>query len=194
MASSRVPRPAGASSSGARPRGNAPDGALPTSASGSPGLWIVLGILALLTVTGLGIMSLRGNRPDPHFLEAQKMLRDYELGKEPSQLDYQDPAYPAALAELGLVRPGSVSAEPARQLASDLNGKILAFREGLKRRQAEMEAAAKARDERDRTLAAAQNGSTGVDVLAADRVTLQGATACQEEKAGYAKHQGQSTH
>ena len=155
---------------------------------------MVLSIIALLTVTGLGMMSRHGNRPDPHFLQAQKSLRDYELGREPSQLDYQNPTYAETLAELALVNPRSVSAEPAHQLANDLNHKILAFHEGLKRRQAEMDAAAKASDERDRILAMAQAASTGVDIWAADRVTLQGASACKDEEAGYAKHAGPHKH
>lgn len=147
----------------------------------------ILVMVGLLAAAGLMLASWRSQSPDPHFLEATKLLRNYELGKDPSELNYEDPTYPAALSELALVDPKSISFDPSVELARDLNAKVLAFRARLKERQAEVETAAHLSEQRDRALSTAQEISTGTDIWASRRVLERGKTECEDEKAGYTK-------
>jgi len=171
---------AGSAGAGGQPAGAAASG-------GAAGFWMVLGFIAVLTVAGWGIASWRTHQPDLHFLAAKKILRDYELGKEPSALNYDDPTYTGALAELALVSPSSVSAEPAHALATEISGRLARFREGLKVRQAQIDEAAKANESRTAIFAASQEATTGTDIWAAKRLSLRAVTECKEESEAQAK-------
>ncbi len=81
-------------------------------------------LLVFAIVLGAGVLAFAALRaahgPDPHFAKAQRIIADYELGREENVRDYEDPAYQQALTELGLVAADSTSADPAGRLAADI--------------------------------------------------------------------------
>lgn len=85
------------------------------SASWTSKCFVIVSLLALgggLIYTGWS--STR--RPDPHYLEARKMVIGYELGKSAESKNFGNAVYHEALDELAQVDPDSVSAQPAAAL------------------------------------------------------------------------------
>ena len=95
----------------------------------------ILKVAFVLFLLALGANALwsKIQAPDPHYLTARKLMLDYEFCKPKKSRKYEHPAYHQALAELGLVNPKSVSAEPAQTLRIELERDITAFREQQKR-------------------------------------------------------------
>ena len=91
-------------------------------------LSIAVGLAALI---GLFVFAafFRSEGPDRHYLDASKWVGDYEYGRLEEGLNYGHPVYTRALEELKLVDPESISAEPAKQLAADLEVKMQKFHE-----------------------------------------------------------------
>ena len=83
----------------------------------------LLFIVALFAMLGLFTFaaSKRHHAPDPHYLEARRVLTAYELGKPEASRNYRHPVYQQALLELDLVESASISAKPAELLASELD-------------------------------------------------------------------------
>ena len=145
--------------------------------------WIgIVAIVALTALVGFAVLSWR-SQTDPHFVKAQKIVRDYELGKDPQTLNYDDPSYQEALAELGMVEAKSPSFPDAQKLSAHISGKIAGFRQALKVRQVKMEATAAADDARDEAILRTMRLTTGTDPDAATRVQIRGKTECQDEEA-----------
>lgn len=146
---------------------------------------VVVKILVFLAVTGLigyGTMSMRGHEEDPHYFQARRILRDYELGKDPASFNYEDPSYAEALSELALVDPGSISARPASDLTNDINARILKFRERIQADNERVDRDRAAEAARNAAILQAQIASTGVDPGAAARTTAMSKKECLEDQ------------
>lgn len=137
--------------------------------------------LALAGLVAYGALSMTWRGEDTHFVQAKRILRDYELGKDPEMLNYEDPAYPSALAELALVDAGSSSAEPARVLAIDINAKVQSFRERVKSEAIQRVRDKEAEEARNAAVLRAQMTTTGIDAGAAERTTARSKTECLED-------------
>lgn len=149
--------------------------------------WLgLVGIVAATVALGHAASSWR-HREDPHFVNARKIIRAYELGKDPQTLNYDEPSYQEALAELALVAESSISFPDAQSLFAEISQRIARFRERLKMQQVRMKES-RARDQmRDTILTNSIMSTTGTDVDAARRVVIRDKTACQDEIAGYQK-------
>ena len=103
----------------------------------------ILKVAFVLFLLALGANALwsKIQAPDPHFLTARKLLLDYEFGKPKKARNYEHPTYHQALAELVLVNPRSMSAEPAQTLRIELERNITTFREQQKRINEQLSAA-----------------------------------------------------
>ncbi len=81
--------------------------------------------------------------PDPHYLAAQRMIEEYELGKPTNLRDYRNAVYGDALNELSQVDPDSTSVGEGRALQVRIEGgaqefeRMLQEREHARRRHAE---------------------------------------------------------
>jgi len=96
--------------------------------------WLAaIGVASLLGLVALGALALR-DRPDPHYVRATKMVEAYELGKPEPARNYSNDVYRDALAELAQVNSASVSAQPAREMAEDIERRIAAFHARIERR------------------------------------------------------------
>ena len=92
---------------------------LESGAGSKPGNFLkllVLTVAILLALTAVQIFRSASKRPDPHFVAAQKMVNDYELGREQASRNYRHPVYRKALSRLKRVNLRSISAEPAAEL------------------------------------------------------------------------------
>jgi hypothetical protein len=85
--------------------------------------------------------------PDPHLGHARTILRNYEAGKPPEKRNYFDQSYSAALTELSLVAPDSVSAEEARLLAAQIAANKARFEQAIETRRTELAASRHRQDE-----------------------------------------------
>ncbi len=68
-------------------------------------------------------------RPDPHYLEARKMVIGYEMGKSAESRNFGNAVYRDALDELAQVDPGSVSAQPAAALRVRIKADLAEFKQ-----------------------------------------------------------------
>ncbi|RMG48256.1 MAG: hypothetical protein D6718_02080 [Acidobacteria bacterium] len=110
------------------PRRREPRGERGKERGGSP-LRTVAVVGAILAAGVAGQLVWGGLRsPDPHYLEARRLIAEYELGKPPELINYNHPVYGKALAELELVDPDSPSAAAAGELAAEIRHKIEEFR------------------------------------------------------------------
>ena len=116
---SAAPGSAGAPASGrsAKPRVSVTSMPPARSASFRPAL--VLTILVFAALLAAGWHSL-GQRPDPHFEKATKILSDYERGLAEEARNYNNAVYEQALTELSLVAPKSISFPEAQALRDDI--------------------------------------------------------------------------
>ncbi len=100
--------------------------AAPVGSSGRRGLGLAIGTLAVAVLAGAALV--RG--PDPgeaHFTEARKLVAEFEKGKDPASVNYDDTVYPTALAELALIDEGSSFSARARALEAETREKIEAY-------------------------------------------------------------------
>jgi len=95
-------------------------------------LWVILGMLAIVGLSAYAVHSWL-TRPDPHYLNAKRLVDTYESGRAPTARNYNNTIYDQALGELDLVEPESVSAPAAAELRAD----ILHGREAFLARRAE---------------------------------------------------------
>jgi hypothetical protein len=89
-------------------------------------LWVVLGLVAGVVLAGYAAMAW-ARQPDPHFLMANKLVHDYEIGRAVASRNYNNPIYKQAIGELDLVDPDSISAEPAAELRNEIEQGIGTF-------------------------------------------------------------------
>lgn len=80
---------------------------------------LALTILVFAGLLAAGWHSL-GQRPDPHFEKATKILNDYERGLAEEARNYNNDVYEQALTELKLVAPKSISFPEAQALRDDI--------------------------------------------------------------------------
>jgi hypothetical protein len=114
-------------------------------------------------------------KPDPNYVEARKIVRQYELGKLPEALDYRHATYAKALELLAAVDRHSISVFDARDFTVEMRRSIKVFEE---RRRVDQERIARARREneaRERSLELSQRFTSGVDKAAVF------ANECEEE-------------
>lgn len=117
--------------------------------------------------------------PDPNYVEARRIVRQYELGKAPEALDYRHPTYAKALELLAQVDRDSISVFDARDFTVELKRSIKVF-EKTRREEAERLAEARRdRTERERLLESSQRFTSGVDKAAVF------AHECEEELEQY---------
>jgi hypothetical protein len=121
--------------------------------------WVLVG-LVLCVLLG---RALRPAEPDPHFLRAQQILEEHELGKPQEHLNYGDRVYIEVLDELRRVAPDSISAEPARELSDELGRAVDAFRAERQAGRSREDALAAAERERARELRTAQALGLGLE-------------------------------
>jgi hypothetical protein len=101
----------------------------------SGGATFILTVAFVLGLLGLGAHAIWSHiqGPDPHYLKAQQLVRDYEYGKPKQTRNYEHQNYREALAELALVDPDSKSAAPAQALRIEIERNITKFREQQER-------------------------------------------------------------
>lgn len=105
-------------------------------------------------------------KPDPNYVEARRIVRQYELGRGPEALDYRHVTYGRALELLADVDRHSISIFDARDLSVELKRSIKAFEE---RRRVEQESLARARreeEQKERSVELSQRFTSGVDKAA----------------------------
>ena len=127
-----------------------PSGIPPTKLVAAAGGWIRSWGLVEWGVTAALVIALVGGYhesskpvvvpPDPHLGHAKTILRNYEAGKPADKRNYFDRSYSAALTELSLVAPDSVSAEEARLMAAQINANKARLEKALETRRTEIAA------------------------------------------------------
>ena len=97
------------------------------SRSGSSMKYLV--VVAAILVALAGAQQLRSSwkQPDPHFVDAQKMVSGYELGRERADRNYRHPVYHEAQSKLKKVNSRSISAKPAAELSARIEREISVF-------------------------------------------------------------------
>jgi len=96
------------------------------------------------------------HRPDPHFFRAEKLVRDYEIGRPKPTRNYGHTIYRQALEELALVDRGSVSANAALALQSRIERDVLEFSQRREVEQKTRSAAAEKKAQREAAVMAAR--------------------------------------
>lgn len=119
---------------------------------------VVAAVLVLAGAVVYGALHERG-APDRHYLRAEHLVSRYETGREADVRDYEDPAYREALSELVLVAPGSVSADAAARMASEIERKLAAQRTRVRARSLELAQRQERRRRRDDEFFRAQRRS-----------------------------------
>ncbi len=116
-------------------REQASEKSLPAKQSGHSGLQRhtkigAIGTLAVAVLAGAALV----HGPDPgeaHFSEARKLVTEFEKGKEPASVNYDDAVYRTALAELAFIDDGSSFSAPAKALEAKIRGNIEAYHQRL---------------------------------------------------------------
>lgn len=123
-------------------------------------------------------------RVDEEFLRTERLVSNYERGKEPEAINYLDPLYDEAMERLSRAGSGSLSAADAARLLAKIRNERKAFSQRLKDAQARMDRARADQEARTAALLAAQEASSGTDPSAASRQSEAAATApgCQVEE------------
>jgi len=106
------------------------------------GVWVAAA--AMLAAVGYAAINTAA-RADPHFTRAREIVDRYERGRPEASRNYNGPAYDQALEELAQVAPRSVSADPARKMARDIEDRRHALGE---RKQAQAARLAVAQEKR----------------------------------------------
>jgi hypothetical protein len=123
-------------------------------------------LVALTAVTILAsiyyVQWLQPPKADPSFLEAQRIVIDYELGKAPEHIDYHNPVYQRALLLLSEVGDDSVSLWEARDLRTEITRSMDRFERRRREENKRIELARRAEAARERSLEAQQRFTTGV--------------------------------
>jgi hypothetical protein len=136
-------------------------------------------LVALTVVTiAASIYYVQSRQPpqaDPSYLQAQKIVRQYELGKAPEYIDYRNPVYRQALLLLADVGDDSVSLWDARDLRTEITRAADRFEVRRQKERKRIELARRAGSARAGSLEAQQRFTTGVDKYAAF------AHECEEE-------------
>ena len=122
------------------------------------------------------------HRADPHYLRAQRLVADFERGKTPEGINYQDPVYDEALDHLRSVSIASGSTAAATTMSNEILDKKKAFARRLKEAQARMDAERDDHAARVEAVLLAQQASTGTDTEAAARLTASASSECKEER------------
>jgi hypothetical protein len=99
----------------------------------------------------------------PSFLEARRIVSDYELGKAPEHVDYRNPVYRQALLLLSEVGDDSVSLWEARDFRTELTGSIDEFEARRRAEAMRIELAHRAESARAGSLEMQQRFTSGVD-------------------------------
>jgi hypothetical protein len=99
------------------------------------------------------------HRPDSHYLRAEKLVNDYEIGRPKQVRNYGHTIYRQALDELELVDSGSVSANSAVALQSRIERDVLEFSQRREVEQTTRSAAAEKKARREAAVVAARQWS-----------------------------------
>lgn len=137
---------------------------------------------AVLAAVLLGFSWKMMHRPDPEFLRAQRMVADFERGKDADSINYKDPVYDDALEHLRAVAPVSGSAGDAARMSVDILRKRKAFEARLVASQAQIDKALADQAARTEAVLRGQQSTTGTDPDAAARLAAAAPAECQEER------------
>lgn len=115
----------------------------------------------------------------PSYLEARRIVQEYELGKAPEQIDYRNPVYGRAMLLLAEVGEDSISILDARDYRNRLTHAIDVFEARRRAESVRIELARRAEAARAGSLEMQQRFNSGVDKYAVF------AHECEEELEQY---------
>ena len=147
-------------------------------------LWFLIAGLALFGMIRLVGAGDSGAARD----SVENRITEFERGKTPEQINYNDPVYGKAIEDLRNMANGPDGSASVEKLLRDLEAKQRDFEVRMRQNQQQMEAKLAERDTKLAQEIATQQQSTGTDPEAANRLNEQAKTACAEDGPGPHKH------
>jgi len=110
---------------------------------------LAIGVIALAATLGFA-HRVSSKTEDPNYVQATENLKQYELGRTELERNYDSPIYAEALDDLAKVDPGSLSADKAALLATDIKSRTDLFHRRIAARTEAERAVQDASIDRDR--------------------------------------------
>jgi hypothetical protein len=118
-------------------------------------LVVAIGLVVAAAGAAFALRSVDSTE-DPNYVRARESVAVYEGTRPEVERNYDSSVYTEALQSLAKVKPGSASAGPAAELATDLDARVAAFHRRIAKREEAEQEVRQAHDNREQEYRAAR--------------------------------------